>query len=56
MQPSIYSTQADSPSIKHKYQVSIDKLHFRLEAARSRLDLRLVQQLNDELIYLQNQL
>ena len=56
MQPSIYSTQTDLPSIKHKYQVSIDRLQLRLDTARSNLDRRLVQQLNDELIYLQNQL
>ncbi len=56
MQPSIYFAQTDSPSIKHKYQVSIDQLHIRLESARSRLDLRLVQLLNEELIYLENQL
>jgi hypothetical protein len=49
-------TLINAPSIRHKYQTLIDKLQPRLEIAQSNLDRRLVQQLNDELIYLQNQL
>jgi hypothetical protein len=49
-------TPIDSPSLKQKYQTLIDRLQLRLAAARLKLDRRLVQQLTDELTYLQNQL
>lgn len=51
-----WSTPIDSPSLNHKYQTLIDHLQLRLAAARSKFDRRLVQQLTDELTYLQNQL
>jgi hypothetical protein len=51
-----WKTSIDSPTIKSKYQTLIDRLHIRLESAKSGFDRRLVQQLNEELIYLQNQL
>ncbi len=51
-----WSTPIDSPSLKQKYQTLIDRLQLRLAAARSNLDRRLVQQLTEELTYLQNQL
>jgi hypothetical protein len=56
MQSLIYLTQTNSPNINHKYQILIDRLYARLETAQSTFNRRLVQQLNDELIYLQSQL
>jgi hypothetical protein len=56
MNSSPWSTSINSPTIEHKYQVLLDRLHLRLEAAQLKDDRRLVQQLSEELIYIENQL